>query len=62
MESYLGKVLGAGLGVIYTTLPTPHWPENSVIWLQKLQRRVGNVCLGGKEDEFGGLSLSQEPC
>lgn len=26
MESYLGEVLGADLGVICTTLPTPHWP------------------------------------
>lgn len=29
MEHYLGEVLGTGLGVVYTTLSTPYWPELS---------------------------------
>lgn len=61
MENCLGEILGAGLGDIY---PTPPWPENSIMLLQKIAKEAGKcslaVCPGGAGDKFGEPSLPQE--
>lgn len=50
--------------MIHITLPTPHWPENSIILLQKTAKEAGKcslaVCPGGTGDKFDERSLPQE--